>query len=93
MVAEQMIKVKNYNYSEGYTFLIRLNVGFAIVIYNTVTYYITISAGGECKVLTAGTPSSLISGIDYSEGYVRVKMNYASQMNTIIYAPNGEVLI
>ena len=93
VVAGQMITVRNYYYSEGYTSLIRMNVGFAIVIYNTVSYYITIPVSGDCKILTEGTPSSLISGIDYSEGCVRVKMNYVTQMNTVIYAPNGEVLI
>ena len=39
------------------------------------------------------SPNSLISGVEYNEGCVRVKMNYVTQMGTVIFAPGGDILI
>lgn len=88
-----MIREINYLYSQGFTNLVKMRCGFAVIIYNSATYYITISISGECQVLTEGTPNSLISGVDYNEGCVRVKMNYVTQMETVIFAPGGDILI
>ena len=73
--------------------LVQIDYGFAIIIFNAATHYITISKSGVMNDNIVGSDHVSFDSIYYENGIIYGKGKGSIQLGTIIYTPNGSILV
>ena len=72
--------------------LVEIAQGFAILIFNAATVYITISINGTFRQHTVGVLNSNIESIGYADGFIYIELLSSISLGTVLYTPNGTIL-
>lgn len=73
--------------------LVQIDYGFVIIIFNAATHYITISKSGVMNDNIVGSDHVSFDSIYYENGIIYGKGKGSIQLGTIIYTPNGSILV